>query len=541
MTALRGVGLMAAGTVVSRATGFLRTAVLAAVLGVQGVALAFNVANTAPNIVYELLLGGILTSVVVPLLVRADKDGYGEAYAQRLLTLTVLVLGGAAVLLVALAPQIVDLYLNAGVSDEDRDLAVTFARFFLPQVLFYGLGAVLGAWLNTRGRFGPPMWAPVLNNLVVIATGLLFALVEGPDQLTSGSITETQVVVLGVGVTLGIITQTVALLPALRATGLRLRPRLDLRGTGLGDAARLARWTFFYVLCNQLVLVVVVQLASGAPVERGYPSYTYAFLLWQLPHAIVAVSVITALLPAMSRSAADARLEELRGLLDRGLRTTVAVLVPAAVAYVVLGRALATTVFGHGRTSVEDARFIGTLLAVFACGLVAFSAYQLQLRAFYALQDTRTPALVNLTVNAVTVAVDLVLYATLPDRFQVLGLAAGQASSYLVGVAVCTRVLARRVPRDRSGFVLRTTVRCLFAATGPALAALLVVELAGRALGTATTGSVVGLLTGGLVLASGYVAAARRVRVHEVDELVRPLVRLAQARRGNGRTGQGED
>jgi putative peptidoglycan lipid II flippase len=532
---------MAAGTVVSRLTGFLRTAVLAAVLGVQGVALAFNVANTAPNIVYELLLGGILTSVVVPLLVRADKGGYGEAYAQRLLTLTALVLGTTAVLLVVLAPQIVDLYVNADVSDADRDLAVTFARFFLPQVLFYGLGAVLGAWLNTRGRFGPPMWAPVLNNLVVITTGLVFLLVEGPSQLTSGTITATQIGVLGVGVTLGIVVQTVALLPALRATGLSLRPRLDLRGAGLGDAARLARWTFFYVLCNQLVLVVVLQLASGAPLDRGYPSYTYAFLLWQLPHAIVAVSVITALLPAMSRSAADGRLGDLRRQLDGGLRTTIAVIVPAAVGYVVLGRALATTVFGHGRISVEDARFIGTLLAVFACGLVGFSAYQLQLRAFYALQDTRTPALVNLSVNAVTVVVDVLLYVTLPDRFQVLGLAAGQASSYLVGVAVCTAVLARRVPRDRDGHVLRTTVRCLVAVTVPALVALLVSWLAGQALGPATTGSVMALLAGGLVLGTGYVAAARRLRVTEVDELLTPLLRLAQGRGVNGRTRQSED
>ena len=168
---------------------------------------------------------------------------------------------------------------------------------------------------------------------------------------------------LGVGVTLGIIAQTVALIPALRAAGLRLRPRFDLRGTGLGHAARLARWTFLYVVCNQLVLIVVVQLASGTGNERDYPSYIYAFLLWQLPHAVIAVSVITALLPAMSRAAADGRIDELRRQLDRGLRLTISVLVPAAVAYLVLGRSLATIVFAHGRTSAAEARFIGILLA----------------------------------------------------------------------------------------------------------------------------------------------------------------------------------
>lgn len=530
MSTLRGVGSMAVGTVASRVTGFLRTAVLVAVLGIKGVALAFNVANTAPNIVYELLLGGILTSVVVPLLVRADKDGYGEEYAQRLLTLAVVVLGGASVLLVLLAPLVVDLYVNPGVSEENRDLAVTFARFFLPQMLFYGLGAILGAWLNTRGRFGPPMWAPVLNNLVVIVTLLLFALLPGPSELTSATITQTQVLVLGIGVTLGIVAQTAALLPALRRTGLTLRPRWDFRGTGLGDAARLARWTFFYVVCNQLVFVVVVQLASGAPLDRGYPSYTNAFLLWQLPHAVVAVSVITALLPAMSRDAADGDLPGLRRQLDRGLRTTIAVLVPAAVGYVVLGRALAVVVFGHGRTSVAEAQFMGTLLAVFACGLIAFSSYQLQLRAFYALQDTRTPAFVNLAVNAVTVVVDVALYVSLPDRWKVIGLAAGQASSYLVGVAVCTSVLARRVPRDPDGHVLRTAVRCLFAAVGPAVLALLVLVGADRSLGDGTTGALVGLVLGGLVLLSGYVVVVRRVRVPEVDELLAPVLRRVSAR-----------
>lgn len=524
MTLLSSTRTMAVGTVASRVTGFLRTAVLAAVLGVKGVALAFNVANTAPNIVYELLLGGILTSVVVPLLVRADKEGDGPAYAQRLLTLTLLVLGAASLLLVLLAPQIVDLYANAEVSPATRHLAVQFARFFLPQVLFYGYGAVLGAYLNTQGRFGPPMWAPVLNNLVVIGTLVVFAVLPGPAQLTSGSITEAQVLVLGVGVTLGIVAQTVALLPALRAVGLTLRLRFDLRGTGLGHAGRLARWTFLYVVCNQLVFVVVVQLASGTDHERDYPSFTYAFLLWQLPHAVVAVSVITALLPSMSRAAADERLDLLRRQLDRGLRLTVSILVPATVAYVVLGRPVATLVFAHGRTSVGDARFIGTLLAVFSCGLVAFSAYQLQLRAFYALQDTRTPALVNLAVNVSTVLVDVLLFVTLPERLKVLGLAAGQTVSFLVGILVCTSVLSRRVPSDPRGFVLRTVVRCLTAAAVPGLAAFAVVVGVEHVLGLGATSSAVSVVLGGGLLALGYLALARRLRVPEVDAVVTPLL-----------------
>ncbi len=536
MTLLTSARTMAVGTVASRATGFLRTAVLAAVLGVLGVADAFNVANTAPNIVYDLLLGGILTSVVVPLMVRAARDGeeQGRVYAQRLLSATLIALGGASLLLVLLAPQIIDLYAPSSTDAATRELAVLFARFFLPQVLFYGLGAVMGAYLNTQGRFGPPMWAPVLNNVVVIATGLLFLVVPGPTLLSSGTITDTQVAVVGGGVTLGILAQTVALLPALRATGLRLRLRLDLRGSGLGSAARLGRWTLVYVAANQVALLVVVRLAlassSGAP-GRGYSAFVYAFLLWQLPHAVIAVSVITALLPGMSRAAADGQLDALRAQLDRGLRLTIAILEPAAVAYLVLGRAVATVVFAHGRVSVPQARLIGELLAVFAVGLVAFSAYQLQLRAFYALQDTRTPALVNLVVNVTAVTADLLLFVLLPDPQRVLGLAAGQSASYLVGVAVCTRVLSRRVPRDPAGHVLRTAVRCLAAALPAGLLAAVLARGIGSVLGADWPASLVVLGLATPVLGLGYAGLARRVRVREVDELAGPLLRRLALKR----------
>jgi putative peptidoglycan lipid II flippase len=527
---------MAVGTAVSRATGFARTAVIAAVVGVEAVGAAYQVANTTPNIVYELLLGGVLTSVVVPLLVRAAKDDAdgGQAYAQRLLSLTVFVLGGAAVLLVLGAPLLVDLY--AGDLDEQsRELAVVFARFFLPQVLFYGAGAVLGAVLNTRGRFAPPMWAPVLNNLVVIATGLVFLFLPAEGPLTPGSITTAQVLVLGIGTTLGIVVQTAVLVPALRAAGFSLRLRTDLRGTGLGEAGRLAKWVFLYVVANQLAYLVVVRLAATddlVDLGRGYPSYVYAFLLWQLPHAVVAVSVITALLPRMSRAAADGRLGDLRLSLDRGLRLAVALLVPAAVTFVVLGRELATVVFARLQISVEEAQFIGLLLGVFAVGLVPFSTYQLQLRAFYAMQDTRTPTFINLGVNATLVVADLALYAVLPDRYKVVGLAAGHALSFVAGLLLCRRVLIRRVgaaPGGGNGRVLRTAIRCLLATLPPALAAGLLAAGTTALLGEGPGAALVAVALGGAVLGIGYVALVRRLRVGEVDEVLAPVLRRLPA------------
>src|SRR3954468_22818012 len=294
MTSLgRSTRSMAIGTIASRGTGFVRNAAVVAVLGVHTLGAAYNVANTTPNIVYELLLGGILTSVVVPVLVRAaknDSDG-GEAYAQRLLSLVVIALLLASAVLVALAPQLVAVYMHN--EDEDtRRLATVLARYFLPQMLFYGAGAVMGAILNARERFGPPMWAPVLNNLVVIATCALFLALPGTSGVSAASITSTQELVLGLGTTLGIVAQTIALMPSLRAAGFRFRFRTDLRGTGLGEIGRLARWVLLYVVANQLAYVVVVNLANKHELNamgRGYASYINAFVLWQLPHAVVAV------------------------------------------------------------------------------------------------------------------------------------------------------------------------------------------------------------------------------------------------------------
>jgi putative peptidoglycan lipid II flippase len=432
----------------------------------------------------------------------------------------------ASVVLVVLAPQLVALYMHDA-DDDTRRLATVLARYFLPQMLFYGAGAVMGAILNARERFGPPMWAPVLNNLVVIGTCGLFLALPGTSGVTPSTITGTQELVLGLGTTLGIVAQTVALVPSLRAAGFRFRLRTDLRSAGLGEIGRLARWVLLYVVANQLAYLVVVNLANKEALNeagRGYASYVNAFVLWQLPHAVVAVSVITALLPRMSRAAAEQRLPDLRDALNRGLRLTASVLVPAALGFVVLGRVLATVVFGHLHTSAEEARFIGTLLAVFAVGLVPFSAYQLQLRAFYAMHDTRTPTLINLGVNATLVAVDVPLYLLLPDHLKVLGLAAGHAASFLVGLFVCSRVLSGRLGGLAGDLVLRTTARCLAAALLPALLAAVVAAAAVRLLGQELAGSLTALVAGAAVLGVGYVALARRLAVPEVDEVLGPLL-----------------
>lgn len=443
---VRNTRSIATATVASRLTGFMRTAVMAAVLGVGGFNQAFTIANTLPNSLYEFLLGGILTSTLVPLLVQArerDTDG-GLAYAQKLFSLLVYVLVAVSVLAVLAAPLLIRLYTSAEVPAEQVALASTWARFFLPQIVFYGMSALFGALLNTRGRYAAPMWAPVLNNVLVMAVFAVFELVPGPASPGPGNLSTAQLATLGVGTTAGVVAMTVALVPSLRSVGVRLRLRVDLHGLGLRQTGRLAAWTLVYVAVTQLSYLVITRLASN---DAQLPTYTLAFTVWQLPHAVVAVSVITALLPAMSRHAVRGRLDRIRTDVDRGVRLSTLVLIPSALAFVVLGRDIAVLLFGHGATTPDQAARVGWTLAVFAVGLVPFSTYQLQSRAFYAMKDTRTPALVQVAVSVVLVAVDVLLslVVTGPDRLYAL--AAGHAVAYVTGVALSVAVLQRRIGR----------------------------------------------------------------------------------------------
>ncbi len=512
---IRSSQLMALGTLASRATGFLRVAVLAFVLGTTSLADTYNIANVLPNILYELLLGGVLTSVVVPLLVQAaatDEDR-GEAYAARLLTLVALSLGFVTVLAVFAAPLLTSLY--GGQRGEHGQLMTTFARLLLPQILLYGVGATLGAILNTRGSFGAPMWAPVLNNLVVIASAVVYGLLPEP---TDGSLmTTAQILVLGGGTTLGIAVQTFALVPSLRRAGFRYRPRLDVRGMGLRSAGRLAGWVLLYVVANQLGYVVIVRLAEQA---YSFTTYFNAFMLFSLPHAVVAVSVITALMPQMSRHAVAGQLAELREDLASGLRLAGVILVPAAAVLIALGPLIGTLIFAHGEVELAEARTIGLVLSGFAVGLVPFSAFQLTLRAFYAQRDTRSPALTNVAVNAVNVLAALALFAALPEQHRVVGLAVAHATSYAAGLAIVTAVLRRRFPPAPQRTVLRTYVRLAVAAVpgtvlGAALAYWVFTHLDP---GPAAAGA--GLALGLPLAAALFPWCAGRVRVPEVAEVL---------------------
>lgn len=526
---LRSSANVALGTMASRFTGFVRTAVLAFAVGTHALGDAYNTANAVPPIVYDLLLGGIVTSAIVPLLVRAhrrDADR-GYAYEQRLLTLVTMCLLGITVAAVLAAEPLISLYAD-DFTPAQHDLTVALARFLLPQVFFYGVGAMAAAILNARGHFAAPAWTPVVNNVVVIGVGLTFLAITEPG-IGPKTVSSTEATILAIGTTLGIVAQTVALYPALRAAGFAWRPRFDFRAARVGEIARMATWILAYVVTNQVGFAVAINLANAAGVRAraegvgygaGFTAYQYAYTLFQLPYAIVAVAVITALLPRMSGHATERRGDLLRDDFSSGLRLSSVLVVPVAAAFLALGPAITVVVFGHLRTSVEDAAYIGQVLRAFAVGMVPFVAFQLQLRIFYSLADTRTPALINAAATLVNVVVDIVAFLVLPARHVVLGLACGFAVSYLVGT-----VLSGLVLRDRLGGLdgrrVARTVLLLHAAAAPAMILAIAMLLAfvgtfGMNSFTALLAVVLGAGGGGLL----YVLVARRLGIREIHALV---------------------
>ncbi len=439
---------MSVGTALSRLTGFLRLAGAAWALGITETRLAdaYNIANTTPNILYELALGGILSSVFVPVFVEWLKVHGKEAawdLARRFLTFALVVLGALAVLGILLAPAIMHLY-TIGIADAAerayvQDIGTFFLRFFIPQIMFYGIGAVATGLLNAHRRFAAPMFAPILNNLMVIATMIAFGLMAGADRGGEAFVpTTTEMLLLALGTTLGVVGMTAALWPALRKLGFRFRWRTP-RHEGVWKVAHLAKWVAIYVATNQAGYLIVLLLA--APEQGGYTAYSMAFIMFQLPHAIFAVSIFTALLPTLSSRWTDGDTDGFRSMLAQGLRLTGFIVIPAALGYLVLAAPITRSLFQHGATTEVSTQLVAQTLQAMALGLFSFSAFQLLLRAFYAMQDTRTPAMVNVGAVAVNTLVNLILVGTLG----VQGLALGLAVAYTIGAIILAVLMARRL------------------------------------------------------------------------------------------------
>jgi putative peptidoglycan lipid II flippase len=517
---VRHTAVMSVGTALSRVTGFLRLAAMAYAIGITESQLpyAYNVANVTPNIVYELALGGILTSVVVPVVVEwLQERGRDEAWdvVRRLVTFVAITLAALTVLSIVFAPWIVDLYTTGVTRDREavRELGTFFLRWFMPQIVFYGIGAVAIGLLNAHRRFAAPMFAPILNNLIVIATFIAFSLLAGPAAGSRELATTAQRFVLAIGTTAGVVGMTIVLWPSVRATGFRFRWTTGWRHEAIRTIVRLSLWVFVYVLANQVLVLVVIVLSGG--VEGGYPAYAAAFILFQLPHAIFAVSIFTALLPAMSGRWAARDLDGFRRFLSQGLRATAAIVIPASLGYVVLARPIVRLLLEHGATGTSSGDLVADTLVAFAVGLVPFSAFQLLLRACYSMQDTRTPAIVNVAAVAINVALDLVFFFPLDLGIQ--GLALGFALEYVFGV-VALGVIVRRRLRGLDGRRVAVSIgRTVAAALPTAGVAWLVARWLGDAVGIASLADqavqVLAAVGAGLVV---FVAAATVLRIEEV-------------------------
>ncbi|MFF9064846.1 murein biosynthesis integral membrane protein MurJ [Streptomyces sp. NPDC014891] len=518
-SALRSGALMAAGSLVSRATGFVRASVVAAALGAAAVADGYAVGNTVPTIIYTLLLGGALNAVFVPELVKAAKeheDG-GAAYTDRLLTLCVLALAVLTAAAVFAAPLIVDTYTDY--TGAQRELTLAFTRACLPQIFFLGLFTLLGQVLNARGRFGAMMWTPVLNNVVVVAVFTLFLVVSDGGALTPG-----ETALLGWGTTAGIVLQALALVPSLRAARFRWRPRFDWRGSGLAAPLRSAGWLVLLVLTNQgayWVTTLLATSAGGTVSGGGLAAYNNAYLLWSVPHGIITVSLVTALLPRMSAAAADGDLAGVRRDVSYALRTSQAAVVPAACALLALAVPLLTAVFRYGATTGDDVRAMSWILMAFAPGLVALSGQYVCNRAFYALRDTRTPFLLNLVIAGLNAGLSFAAYQYLPTRWAVAGMAAGYSLALWAGWALTASVLRRRLRVSGpapgapvSGGSAGALVRLLAAAVPAAGYGLLVTDLTGPA------GAVPSGAAGALTVLTVFAVLAKPLRLTELQALI---------------------
>ncbi|WP_312855986.1 murein biosynthesis integral membrane protein MurJ [Nocardioides stalactiti] len=533
---LANSAVMAAGTVVSRFSGFIRSTLLVAALGIGLHADLFTIANTVPNMLYILLAGGVFNAVLVPQLVRSmknDVDG-GAAYIDRIVTLAVLFLGTVTAALVVAAPWVMDLLLDPKLQTaalaEQRQSAIDFARFCLPQVFFYGMFVLFGQVLNARGRFGPMMWAPIANNVISVAVLAIYLVGFGAASRSEqlGAFTGSQELLLGVGSTLGIAAQFLILVPYLRSAGVRIRPRFDFRGTGLGHTLRLAVWTVLFVVVNQAAYVVVVRLASSGTASSadgtGITIYSSAFLVVMVPHSIVTVSLATAILPRLSASAAAGDTAALGRTLVTTIRTALVVVVPFALLLPFIALPVSQVLWGHGATADTYPRFESTL-ALFGVGIVFFTLHYLTLRGFYALEQNRTVFLVQCVIASINIVVAIGLVGRADPDHTAPMLVLAYTAAYAVGSVVSFAVLSRQLGGLPIGSLLGFAARLVLAGAVAAGAARAVdlglselLDRAPAAGGWWWAAVEAGVL--GLVALTVLVLLARVLRLQEVTSVI---------------------
>ena len=528
---LRSSVVVGIGTGASRVTGLLRTIAIAYALGTLLVGDSYNLANTTPNVVYDLVLGGILAATLVPIIVdRFEHDDQRSVDAlATVVTLALLVL---TVLATALAPVIIRLYTigkDPVEAEQQISLAVPLLLMFMPQVFFYGLSTLWTAVLNAKRSFAVPAFAPVLNNVMVIALFLaLPQLIDG--ELTVDTLLDDTPLLLlvGLGTTAGIAAMALVLWPAMRRAGIRLHWNPDWRNPAVGTVARLSAWTLGYVAANQVVFFVMITLVNGTGVGR-VSAFTYAWQFFQLPYGLFTVSIMTTFTPELATHVARSDLTAYRRRFAQGLRLGALVVIPTAVAYLVLAGPMVSVLLEYGQFDDASADLTSFALRWLAVGLPGFAAFLYSMRGFYAFKDTRTPFFLNMFENGFQIVLS---FALLPF-FGFGGVIAAFSIGYTVAAAVSLVTLQRRAGRLGDRDLGLAVVRHLVAAAGMGLALLGVVSFVSRDL----LALLVGVVVGGLV----YLGVLVLLRSPDLVELRHQLRRSPAGAVGGPPTGRESD
>ncbi len=523
--------VMASGTIVSRILGFARAVLLAVAIGVTtDAADAFGVANQLPNSVYAIIVGGVLNAVMVPTLVKARSasDG-GKGYVDRFVTLAITVFFISTLVFTIASPFLVRLY-TSGWSEEQLALATAFAYWCLPQLFFYGLYSILGEVLNSRKAFGPFMWAPVLNNLVSLLGLGLFILIFSADPTGSRSISSwgaDQIALLAGSATAGVAAQALILLVSWKRIGLKLSLNFKWRGFGLGPALKAASWSLAMVVVSQIGGLVQTAVASTAAVDRGsgqavasVAAAAIAWLIFMLPHSVVTVSIATAYFTRMAEHQQAGEMDKFKQDLTTALRVIAMVSVIASAVLIVLSYPIARVFVGEYPATAA----LGNVIAAFMIGLLPFSFVYMMQRAFFALEDTKTPFVFTSVQIGIHIAGSITLGFVMPKEFLVVSIALLTAFSICIQGLIAYAMLKKKIG-GLSGFgVSRSTIKFVLAAI-PASAAGVLVLLALGGIGEASFAlqSVLGAITSSIIVGGimgvSYLLLLWLLRSQEIEEL----------------------
>ena len=463
----RASAILAAGTIVSRMLGFLRTVVLAAAIGTFAAGDTFAIGNQLPNNIYALVAGGVLSAILVPQIVRAaaHHDG-GQQFINRVVTLGIMVFAVVTLAATLAAPALVTLYAQPsssgrGFTPQALALATAFAYWCLPQIFFYALYSLLSEVLNARRVFGPFTWAPVLNNVVSIAGLVLFMVLYGTAAANStvADWDAGKVAVLGAITTLAVAAQALILFLFWRRSGIRYRPDFHWRGVELAATGRAAGWLFGMILVTQIAGVFQSRVASIASGQDASVSVLqYSWLIFMLPHSVIAVSIATVYFTRMSGYASAGDLAGMRGDLSASLRSIGLLIVFAAVALSVVAYPFAR-IFTSGFANVQS---MGNVLLAFLPGLILFSILFVLQRVFYALGDTRTPFFMQCVQSGLFIVGALICAVLLPKEWIGVGIAAVTSIAGSAQAIVAIVLVRKRIGGIDGVLVLRRHVQYLF-------------------------------------------------------------------------------